>query len=113
ADLNAGSGDVIVSAVQSGIIDASATAAVEATGAASGKTKSVALAGVIATNAVFGAARAAIDSREGGPASNIVAGNVSVSASSMSGIAARADVEAVSRGTAFGVTLAFNTIGVE
>ncbi|MGB3645615.1 MAG: LEPR-XLL domain-containing protein, partial [Mesorhizobium sp.] len=98
-------GNMLVSALQSGMITANTTARVEATGSAKGK--SIAVNGVIATNNVVGHATALVDG------SAVAGADLDVTARSDTGIDATIDADTIAKGTAAGITLAFNTIGLK
>ncbi len=115
--LSSTAGDILVSAAQTGTINADVKARVEATGSAKGK--SIAINGIISTNNVLGFATATVDD------SNLTANalgtglasgknsNVSVLAQSTQAITAKIDADTIAKQAAAGITLAFNTIGLQ
>ncbi|KMO27897.1 LEPR-XLL domain-containing protein, partial [Methylobacterium aquaticum] len=116
ARVTSGTGAIAVTASETGTIDATADSAATVTSASSyeptdgeegaSQTRSLALGGVIATNAVLGAASAAVTG-----ATLTGGGGVAVTADDQAGITATNQNATSSDGNAVAVTLAFNTIG--
>src|SRR5690606_7086874 len=101
-------GDLAIKANKTGLIDADLTARVEVTGGTAQKSKSVAVNAVISTNNVLGTTSAQL------VGSTVTAvENLSVVAENSGVIDATLDADTISKQTAVGVVLAFNSVGVQ